>query len=352
MKPHPIFSAVIFCILILSFRPTIAQNIAINSTGSAADASAMLDVQSSNKGLLIPQVSLTGLTAASPLTSPAHSLLVYNTNASITGGKGYYYNSGDGTSPVWTKLASSDTDWKLAGNAGNDSATHFIGTTDGKPLVLKTNNTSRINVSSDGITKIGASTDYTKFENDGTIVMEGAATVWDDLRVALDNGSNAATLDYISGGSGPQIWFFRNNGTVEAMSFTAQLPHSWKEGTTIYPHLHWIPKSAGTGDVEWNFEYSWINYNSGAPETFPSVTTSTVTATVPINSTNKHLITALTASNAGISGTGKKVSSVLICRIWRNSNNPNDLYGADAGLISLDFHLELDTFGSRLEYSK
>ncbi len=86
-----------------------AQNIAINSTGNAPDASAMMDVQSSGKGILIPRISLTAINAASPLTNPAHSLLVYNTNASLKGGVGYYYNSGTNVSPDWAKLVTADS---------------------------------------------------------------------------------------------------------------------------------------------------------------------------------------------------------------------------------------------------
>ncbi len=86
-----------------------AQSMAVNATGNAPDTSAMFDVQSGNKGILIPQVSLTALNAASPLTSPAHSLLIYNTNASISGGKGYYYNAGTTVTPNWVKLVVADS---------------------------------------------------------------------------------------------------------------------------------------------------------------------------------------------------------------------------------------------------
>ncbi|MCX6290213.1 MAG: hypothetical protein NT126_00430 [Bacteroidetes bacterium] len=188
-------------------------------------------------------------------------------------------------------------------------------------------------------------------ESDGTLRMDNAATVYDDLRATLDKGTNEASLSYFSGSSGPEIWYFRNNNTVEAMSFTVQLPHSWKEGTTIFPHLHWAPKSSASGNVEWNLEYTWANYDATTPQVFPSITTSTVVATGPFTA-NTHLITPLTASNAGLSATGKKISSILICRIWRNSVSSNDTYNADAGVLFLDFHYQIDTFGSRAEYSK
>lgn len=266
-----------------------AQNVAINTNGSDPDVSAMLDIVNSSKGLLIPRVSLSSTTDASTVSTPATSLLVYNTNASITGeyaaGAGYYYNSGTSGSPVWRRLV-----------------------------------------------------------GDGEIR-------WDDLRVVLDNGSNAAQLNYLSGGSGPQIWYFRDGQGVEAMSFTVQLPHAWKEGTTIYPHIHWTPRSSASGNVEWNLEYTWVNYDAVTPQVFPAITTSTVVASGPFTA-NSHVITSLTSGNAGIDGTGKKISSVLVCRIWRNSSNANDTYNADAGGLFVDFHIEIDGWGSTSTFTK
>lgn len=85
-----------------------AQSVAINNSGNAADVSAVLDLTSSNKGLLIPRISLTSLTDATTISNPATSLLVYNTNAALTGGTGYYFNNGTTGSPAWVKLVIAD----------------------------------------------------------------------------------------------------------------------------------------------------------------------------------------------------------------------------------------------------
>ena len=105
------------------------------------NASAMLEVNSSNKGLLVPRVSLASLTDAATIVNPANSLLVYNTNSSISGGAGYYYNSGTPAAPVWVKmLTSTAAGWGLTGNGGTNPSTHFIGTTDYVPLRFRMNN--------------------------------------------------------------------------------------------------------------------------------------------------------------------------------------------------------------------
>jgi len=75
-----------------------AQSVGVNSNGAAPNASAMLDVDAANKGLLIPRVSLTAATDVTTIPSPAVSLLVYN---KATAGaapdnvvSGYYYWNG------------------------------------------------------------------------------------------------------------------------------------------------------------------------------------------------------------------------------------------------------------------
>ncbi len=96
-------SIIIFIFLIKIY---LAQSIGINSTGIAPAPSAILDISSTNKGLLIPRVNIIDLNTATPVTAPTTSILVYNTNT--TSGVGYYF--WDGTK--WTKLldANSTTD--------------------------------------------------------------------------------------------------------------------------------------------------------------------------------------------------------------------------------------------------
>ncbi|MFC1878993.1 hypothetical protein ACFLZW_03685 [Chloroflexota bacterium] len=62
----------------------------------------------------------------------------------------------------------------------------------------------------------------------------------------------------------------------------------------------------------------------------------------------KHQI----ASFAAISGTGKTLSSVLLCRIYRKAGDGSDNYDADAALLEFDIHYEVDAFGSDSEFVK
>jgi hypothetical protein len=80
----------------------LTAQVSFNTDGSASDGSAMVDVKSTNKGLLIPRVALTGTSSASPVSTPATSLLVYNTASTSDVTPGYYFWSGS----KWERLSS------------------------------------------------------------------------------------------------------------------------------------------------------------------------------------------------------------------------------------------------------
>jgi hypothetical protein len=340
-----------------------AQNVAINATGSSPDTSAMLDISSSSKGLLIPQISLSTLTDAATIAVPAHSLLVYNTNASLSGGKGYYYNSGTTGSPVWVKLSTSGTEWQLTGNTGTNPATDYIGTTDSTNLLIKTKATQRIKITGAGITTIGDGTNNTRIEADGSLFLEGTATAFTDIVVPLFNSrlgntNQAQWVQMKNDGStsrGVYTFTFANQTTAneEEVFFSVQLPHNWKEGTAIQPHVHWSPQTTGqNGVVVWGLEYTWVNYVSAAPIAFPNTTiittnTATITGT---SDADKHMITSFASITP--SNTQDKISSLLMCRFYRKSGDAADTYNGNAAVLSVDFHYEIDGFGSRTEFAK
>ena len=111
-------------LILLSFALTFysafthAQGFGINTTGTTPNASAGLDVDFTNKGILIPRVALNSLTDAVTIANPATSLLVYSKGGSLT--DGYYYNSGTPGSPVWSSFVTTAststgcfTNWQL-----------------------------------------------------------------------------------------------------------------------------------------------------------------------------------------------------------------------------------------------
>ncbi len=120
--------------ILFSLQLVAQQNVAINTTGAAPDASAILDVSSTNKGLLVPRVALTQTSLATPITAPATSLLVYNTATINDVTPGYYF--WDGTQ--WQSISSGgggtqDDDWLPLG-AANTALIYHEGAVNTKTL--------------------------------------------------------------------------------------------------------------------------------------------------------------------------------------------------------------------------
>jgi hypothetical protein len=121
-------------VALIHYSALLAQNI-FPSSGAAGigtttpDASSLLEIKSTSKGLLIPRMTQAQRNA---ITSPATGLFIYQTNAT----PGFYYYSGT----AWTAVTQKSKGWSLTGNSGTNPSTNFIGTTDAQPLVFRVNN--------------------------------------------------------------------------------------------------------------------------------------------------------------------------------------------------------------------
>ncbi|MBI3883463.1 MAG: hypothetical protein HY305_04405 [Sphingobacteriales bacterium] len=82
-----------------------AQNVALNNDGSLPDSSAMFDIKSNSKGVLVPRMTYT---ERSNLQRPAAGLLVYQTEEKTTAPAGFYYNAGTADEPAWKRIAGGD----------------------------------------------------------------------------------------------------------------------------------------------------------------------------------------------------------------------------------------------------
>ncbi|MBK9483701.1 MAG: hypothetical protein IPO01_00245 [Chitinophagaceae bacterium] len=123
---------IVLLVLLFSADSTKAQSLAINTDGSTAAPSALLDIKSTGKGVLVPRMSKAQKNA---IVTPATGLLVFQDAPDSVGF--YYYN---GTAWLWLATANNATGWLTTGNAGTDTAINFIGTTDNMPIRFKQNN--------------------------------------------------------------------------------------------------------------------------------------------------------------------------------------------------------------------
>lgn len=112
----------------LLFGLSAHAQVSVNQDNSNPDSSAMLDVKSTSKGMLIPRMTAAERDA---IAAPANGLLVY-----VTSDSAFYYYEGNS----WAKVGREG--WGLNGNAGTVEGVNFIGTTDSVPLDFRVNNNS------------------------------------------------------------------------------------------------------------------------------------------------------------------------------------------------------------------
>lgn len=223
--------------------------------------------------------------------------------------------------------------------------------------VVNSDATELFKILADGSIQIGNATNNVTIDNDGNWVLNGGATRWEDLRIPITatktGGSKdpGFTLFKNDGGASQGVfcyWFDPNN--EEELYFVAQVPHAWKLESTLYPHVHWTPKTTADGTpanqkVKWGLEYALAKIGG----TFGNTQFVYGTNHFPEDANvvaGKHYLTALSSiSMSGIDG----VSPMLICRIFRMAADGADTYEHDAGLLEFDFHFEVDTPGGSKE---
>jgi len=190
--------------------------------------------------------------------------------------------------------------------------------------------------------------DNPTWEDTSDFLTSSDLIVWDDLRVPITSvetsGIRDPSFEIFDNGLRTYAFTYQANQlNEEEVFFIAQLPHSYREGTNIYPHVHWSPSTTDTNTVRWGFEYSWSNVS----DVYPSSTT--IYSDVDTGGVAKKM---LIGSFGELDGTGKKISSILVCRLFRNSSHLNDTYTENAFIFEFDFHFQSDSFGSSQQYIK
>lgn len=134
---------------------------------------------------------------------------------------------------------------------------------------------------------------------------------------------------------------FPQNDPTEIIYITVQLPHSWKEGTTIYPHVH-VRQSANQQAV-FKLDYIWYNIGDEIPTVWTTYTMNEYA--IAYTSGNRSQILK---NSVGISGAGKVISSILKIKLYRDDN----VYTGDILADQFDIHIEVDSFGSEEQFDK
>lgn len=190
---------------------------ALNATGTATNVD----------GLLIPRVDRRRARLMASI--PTSTLIYVNDLNSTTASPatnidavGFYYF--DGT--LWQKLTFANNDWSLIGNAGTTAGTNFIGTTDAVDFIVKTDDSERIRVNSDG--KVGIA------ENNPT-------------DATLEIGGNLIIGDNYTGGNAVAQ---PGGATIEGRTIIGEddFFYNLLDKLVVYGNTNWIPTAVTDGD--------------------------------------------------------------------------------------------------------
>lgn len=168
---------------------------------------------------------------------------------------------------------------------------------------------------------------------------------WEDLRSpasAINPAGQAAGADIDETDSS---LLFASNAT-ETCAIITQMPHGWREGSEIHPHIHWCKTTDAAGGVCWQIRYRVIGIGDTPPDWSDWQDREDRTETVGAN--QNHILDEFPA----IDMTGQTVSCVISVQIQRDHDATEDTYEADAKLWEFDFHYQVDSLGSIEEYTK
>jgi len=197
-------------------------------------------------------------------------------------------------------------------------------------------------------------TNYSEFENDGTLIAYGDATCFrDELQSVTGAQITSPSADF-------QINIPEGSVTAEAsarypadyITTNWQLNHDWKSGTVIYPHIHWWQTTVN--EPNWILAYRWQIQSGAKATTWNDLRFSANIFAYTAGTLNQ--ITRFPTITPPV-GYGQ-VSDIVQVRLYRDVTNVSGLFDAsetspvDQDVVNLDVHIEVDMFGSAQEYRK
>lgn len=230
---HGVLSALSFLFILhtsYSIPSALAQNVGISI--AIPDNSALLQLESTTQGFLVPRMSGAQMLL---IPTPASGDMVYNTTASTF----YYFN---GT--IWLPVAGG-LNWSLTGNSGTSASTNFLGTKDSVDLVQKTDNNERMRVfaaGNVGLTNVTNSAEALRFYEPS-----GSGTLFTGFKAGIQSGNVHYILPpsdgtpnqcLVTDGAGNLSWH-----TFATFNSGAGIP-LWARGNGTYAEY-----SLGSGDV-------------------------------------------------------------------------------------------------------
>ena len=184
----------------------------IGDNPTSIQKSSVLELESTRQGLLLPRLADTA--AINALTPPDGMIIYLNSDKSLR-----LRSNGS-----WKKIADlseASANWSLTGNSGTDSTLNFIGTVDGKPLIMRTNNAEQLRISSNGNIGIGTNAPTAKLDVKGTVKLESIDTNNNILQVLVLANDGSVYKRNISSAVFQNAIRAINNIQAQTLSLTA-----------------------------------------------------------------------------------------------------------------------------------
>lgn len=164
-------------------------------------------------------------------------------------------------------------------------------------------------------------------------------TVWDDIVVNLTTLSGpAGAPPTMAAFAGPIFAWEFSGSASNALFFTLQIPHRYKHGSDLKPHIHWTKTTGSASDVIWGLDYVISSITSNY-----SATATTIYTTNTCPTSMQHTLSSFPT----ISGTGLTGSAVMVGKLYRLGETDADT--AQAWGLNFDVHFEVDKLGSDSE---
>lgn len=161
---------------------------------------------------------------------------------------------------------------------------------------------------------------------------------WGDITADLGSGK-------VAGANQPTWSTFRDGiqayqfsaTTMKELWITFHVDHDYKDGSSVYPHVHWSPNTTSTGTVRWGFEYTVAKGHDQAA--FPASVTVYVETTISSNKQYQHIISEVVDNDAF---NAFEPDTLILMRVFRDAGHVNDTFPDAVHAFTADIHFQGD----------
>ena len=194
--------------------------------------------------------------------------------------------------------------------------------------------------------KLPSSENYVEIKKDGTIVVHGDATCWDDLANGLINKKLYSTAGKIDYDFDENSIKFQPGGDItnknDRVAWNEQKLHRIKATSKLQFHIHL--EQTSTDKIIFTLKYRIQENGKAKNTTWTTITCNTEDDGLYTYSSGT-LNQIIVFPEIDISSTG--LSDLIQCQLARTDSTSSDVY-----VTFVDAHVEIDTFGSYTQWSK